>query len=61
MAERYWGMARKLRVEFEGAIYHVTLCGVERRRLCDEERDRERFLAQLASGVKLDGGWGECS
>jgi hypothetical protein len=53
-------MARKLRVEFEGAIYHVTLRGVERRRLCDEERDRERFLAQLASGVKLDGGWGEC-
>jgi hypothetical protein len=42
VAERYWGMARKLRVEFEGAIYHVTLRGVERRRLCDEERDRER-------------------
>jgi REP element-mobilizing transposase RayT len=48
-------MARKLRVEFEGAIYHVTLRGAERRRLFDEERDRERFLAQLASGVELDG------
>jgi hypothetical protein len=53
-------MARKLRVEFKGAIYHVTLHGAERRRLFDEERDRERFLAQLAGGVGLDGGWGEC-
>lgn len=48
-------MARKLSVEFEGAIYHVTLRGVERRRLFDDDRDRERFLSQLAGGVEPDG------
>ena len=40
-------MARKLRVHFEGAIYHVTLRGVERRRLFDDEDDRERFMDRL--------------
>ena len=29
--------------------------GIERRRLFDEEREWERFLAQLAGGVELDG------
>jgi len=34
----YYGtvMARKLRVQFEGAIYHVTIRGVERRRIFDD-------------------------
>lgn len=40
-------MARKLRVHFEGAIYHVTLRGVERRRLFDDDDDRERFIDRL--------------
>jgi len=48
-------MARKLRVQFEGAIYHVTMRGVERRDLFGDERDRERFLEQLARGVEQDG------
>jgi len=48
-------MARKLRVQFEGAIYHVTLRGVERRDLFTDDWDRKRFLAQLARGVELDG------
>ena len=36
-------MARNLRVQFEGAIYHVTIRGVERRSLFTEDRERERF------------------
>ena len=48
-------MARKLRVQFPGAIYHVTIRGVERRAVFLDDRDRERFLSQLADGVELDG------
>jgi hypothetical protein len=33
----------------------VAARGIERRRLFDEEREWERFLAQLAGGVELDG------
>ena len=40
-------MARKLRVQFEGAIYHVTLRGVERRVIFTEDRERERFLERV--------------
>ena len=41
-------MARKLRVEYEGAIYHVAIRGVERRRLFDDDADRERFVERLS-------------
>jgi REP element-mobilizing transposase RayT len=41
-------MARKLRVEYEGAIYHVVIRGVERRRLFDDDADRERFVGRLS-------------
>ena len=44
-------MARKLRVQFEGAIYHVTIRGVERRRIFDDDADRERFLTRLGDAV----------
>ena len=45
-------MARKLRIQFEGAIYHVTIRGVERRRIFDDDADRERFLARLGDAVR---------
>jgi len=45
-------MARRLRVEYEGAIYHVTIRGVERRRLFDDDADRERFLKRLGEAVE---------
>lgn len=48
-------MARKLRVQFEGAIYHVTLRGVERRRIFDDAADSRRFLERLGTAVE-DGG-----
>jgi len=45
-------MARKLRVQFPGAIYHVTMRGVERRAIFTENRERERFLDRLSDGVE---------
>jgi putative transposase len=41
-------MARKLRVQFEGAIYHVTARGNARRKVFLDDRDRDRFLWRLA-------------
>jgi len=45
-------MARKLRVQFEGAIYHVTIRGVGRRRIFDDDADRERFLTRMGEAVE---------
>ena len=45
-------MARKLRVQFAGAIYHVTIRGVERRTIFDDADDRERFLERLGEAVE---------
>jgi len=51
------GMARHLRVEFAGAIYHVTCRMVGERRsertlLFRDDADRERFLERLAERVE---------
>ncbi len=40
-------MARALRVEFPGALYHVTSRGNRRKRIFDDDRDREHFLELL--------------
>lgn len=48
-------MARKLRIEFEGAIYHVTIRGVERRAIFRDDADRERFVGQLADSASQFG------
>jgi putative transposase len=47
-------MARKLRIEFPGAIYHVTcrMLGDERSRLFVDDADRERFLDRLSERVE---------
>ena len=50
-------MARMLRVQFEGAIYHVTLRGVERRAIFRDDRDRQRFLGRL-NAVTWSNAWG---
>jgi len=44
-------MARKLRVEFPGAIYHITHRGNGKRRIFTDDHDRERFLLRLAESV----------
>ena len=47
-------MARKLRIEYEGAIYHVTcrMLGDARSKLFIDPSDRARFLDSLAERVK---------
>ncbi|MBN1512914.1 MAG: hypothetical protein JXB13_12945 [Phycisphaerae bacterium] len=46
-------MARKLRVHSECASCHVTIRGLERWRIFDDDADRERFLARLGdAGTK---------
>lgn len=40
-------MARPIRVEFEGAVYHVTARGNERRRIFRSDEDRTLFLETL--------------
>ncbi len=44
-------MARKPRVVFAGAIYHITFRGNERRAIFRDDQDRERFLISLAERV----------
>ncbi|MCE9614075.1 MAG: transposase [Lentisphaerae bacterium] len=41
-------MARKLRLQFEGALYHVTVRGNARGALFRDDRDRDRMLDRLA-------------
>lgn len=40
-------MARPLRIEYEGALYHVTARGNERRKTFFARRDYEKFLEYL--------------
>lgn len=40
-------MPRKLRIQFPGAIYHVTVRGNERRDIFTDVRERRRFLEKL--------------
>ena len=43
------GLARKLRVLFAGAIYHVMFRGNARQRIFHGDGDRERILRCLAA------------
>ena len=40
-------MARPLRIEFPGAIYHVTSRGNERKEIFRDDQDRKMFLDTL--------------
>jgi putative transposase len=40
-------MARQLRLEFEGAFYHITSRGNLRDKIFYDEKDKERFLEIL--------------
>jgi hypothetical protein len=44
-------MARPLRIEFAGALYHITSRGDRREAIFDDDEDRERFLAGLGEVV----------
>jgi len=45
-------MARPIRIEYEGAVYHVTIRGNERKPLFKTDTDRERFIKILAESVE---------
>ncbi len=45
-------MARPLRIEYEGAVYHVTLRGNDRQAIFRTDADREQFIAKLADSVE---------
>ncbi len=49
-------MARPLRLEFPGALYHVTTRGNAQQAILLDDRDRRRFLETLAQVVE-DFGW----
>ena len=44
-------MARPLRIEFPGAVYHVTSRGNERKAIFRDDQDRKMFLDILANAA----------
>ena len=46
-------MARPLRITYEGAVYHVTMRGNDRRNIFLTNWDREHFLTKLGESVRL--------
>lgn len=44
-------MARPLRIEFPGALYHVTASGDRREHIVQDDDDRERLLHVLGQGL----------
>lgn len=48
-------MARPIRVEYEGAVYHVTARGNERRRIYRSDGDKEKFLTTLGETAREHG------
>jgi putative transposase len=48
-------MARPIRVEFPGAVYHVMARGNEQREIFRDDQDRRRFLQTLSEAVEQFG------
>ena len=48
-------MARPLRIEFPGAVYHVTSRGDRREAIFDDDEDAQGFLAVLGLGLERFG------
>lgn len=44
-------MPRSLRIEYIGALYHVTSRGNERKDVFKSQRDREKFLSYLEPAI----------
>ena len=45
-------MARPQRIEYEGAVYHVTVRGNEKKAIFTEDNDRERFIKVMEDSVQ---------
>jgi REP element-mobilizing transposase RayT len=48
-------MARPLRIQYEGGLYHVTLRGNERKAIVRDDDDRHRFVDALGASVLRHG------
>ena len=48
-------MARRLRIQYPGAIYHVMARGNARQDIVDDDADRRRLLAALEQSVRRSG------
>src|SRR3972149_8442091 len=46
-------MARPLRIQYSGAVYHVTCRGNERKEIFKDDRDRKTFLEILAKSSNI--------
>ena len=46
-------MANPLRIEFAGALYHVTSRGDRREAIFEDDEDREAFLRVCAEAVNV--------
>lgn len=49
-------MARPLRLEFSGAVYHVTSRGNARKEIVTDDEDRRSFLILLAHVIDRHAG-----
>jgi len=49
-------MARPLRIEYPGAVYHITSRGNARQSIFLEDKDREKFL-EILSDTKARYNW----
>ena len=45
-------MARPLRIEYSGAVYHITSRGNQRSKIFEDDRDREAYLEILSEVIK---------
>ncbi|NOX97363.1 MAG: addiction module toxin RelE, partial [Nitrospirae bacterium] len=45
-------MARPLRIQYPGALYHLTCRGNEKKAIFGDDTDRETFLHQLQDSLK---------
>ena len=48
-------MARPLRVQYPDALYHITCRGIERRKIFETDKDREKILEYLALSREIYG------
>ena len=48
-------MARKLRIEYAGAVYHVMNRGDRREAVFEDDRDRQRFLETVSEACQKTG------
>lgn len=46
-------MARPLRIQYPGAVYHITCRGNERREIFRDDKDRKSFLGILKKSVEI--------